>query len=210
MRVPFGIYVPLRLIFTIFTAVLLFALLSWPPLTAASECAKEYAKITKGRVISLTDFRERSEALNVELAQMITKGPYNKELDWDEILDSTSYLLFHAVQNTIQHGSRELEVENPNLARVRTSVITEVSRDDSFVYASISNPKIKSFPQTLLKEFLVGERVYVPEDERHGFKGFGSGHKEIFNDLQALPVGSSVKWEVDGRMVKFTLKLRAQ
>lgn len=145
-------------------------------------------EITRGEV--LKDLASTLNSLRSEL---------NPNENWPYITNKADAILEHALYNTIQHGS------SPQWTPTR--VTTHVYSDDSDVYVTVSSPQHKRFPPALLQEFSVGQRVEVPLDQRAGYRGEGNGHGYIFQALRSLPPGSSVKWDADGKVVQFTLKI---
>ncbi len=159
----------------------------------------------KERNISQLNYLEETTILNQELSKVLDSIEENRNLFFDKskILESTRIVLMHAIQNTYQHGSL-----TGGISHEAALVTTKIIQEGSYILVVISNPQIKPFPNSLLNDFSVGEMTTVPLDERLGYTGNGLGHYSIFKYFANLPSGSTVKWESEDNLIKFTLKLK--
>lgn len=184
----------------------IFATVTCPFAASANplQCNEYYSKpFYKHRTI--LDPFDRGEALIDELDSYFTKHAPYLSARKAEILKSSRKVLRHAIQNTFQHGSRELEAKDYKNAKVEMS--SRISSDRDFIYIEISNPQIKPFPKSLIREFTSLDRISVPDDQRVGYTGSGIALRNLHYDMIGLPYSSSVKWEADGAFVTFTLKI---
>lgn len=180
----------------------LFLLSTQFPSASASFCAVHLQEAIE---VSSSTFFEKAEALNLELDRILDlKGvPSQKK---KEITKRTGDIFFHAVQNTVQHGSRELQ--DPSYqGEGHATAETKIFEQGGDLYVQVSNPKIKSFPDALNKTFHQGEFPMIPSRQRVGFRGHTIGYFSIFQDLEKLPTGTTVGWSVVDNRVVFTLKL---
>ena len=121
--------------------------------------------------------------------------------------------LLNGIHNSIQHSNMELHEraskknsqypKNPG-SWVRWSV----TLNGNFLVFEIMNVQIKPFPQELEREFVSKSQfTLLPPTSRKGHTGSGYGVQSMFDTLEALPKGSSIGWQADGKEVTYTLKV---
>ncbi len=184
----------------------LFSLILLIPKTLpASECAFLLAAMENRT--TLANHWEQAEVLNEKLETALKSANLPATTDLPKLISATEDILQHAFQNTVQHGSHKMITQ---YEKARVSTYTSIYTDGSNIFVTISNPQIKPFPNALLREFtgLDFNDTDIPEFQRVGFKGVGIAHSHMIDDLRALPKGSTMAWEANGKTVRFVLKIR--
>jgi hypothetical protein len=167
--------------------------------TEASECIPLLRAST-----SLRNYHDQATDLNKFLEGFFRSNAYASS--HPDFLTTAKFILHHAMHNTVQHGSKEMETSNFEMAQVNNSVEANISQN--FVSIEISSPQIKSFPNALQREFFADDPVKVPNRQRRGYRGHGQAASAMIDSLSILPKGSSLKWEANGQVVRFTLKIK--
>jgi len=161
-------------------------------------------------VATLDNYYSEAKILNLRVIELLKSLSPTLSNNWSEFSYYTDDLFTHVMQNTVQHGSRELQAYRPDYESAEALAISKIQVEGSYVVVSVSNPQIKPFPRSLIGTFFSGEAVSIPDSQRAGFRGGGWAHNLIIRDLNVLPAGSSAQWEADGKTVKFTLRIRVR
>ncbi len=163
--------------------------------------------------VTLSNYYKISEELNESLGAVISETSPQTQRQYPDMFKGTAEIFRHAVQNTIQHSSKELE--RNDFENAKTSARISITSNDGYVYVEISNLQIKQFPSYLEREFGKHDEIAVPEQQRTGNKGLGFALRFLQLDMAHLPEGSTVKWKSTGRWwsnsgkdeITFTLKI---
>ncbi|MES2769958.1 MAG: hypothetical protein V4596_12505 [Bdellovibrionota bacterium] len=155
--------------------------------------------------ITLSNYYKISQELNTSLETVISELSPQTRNQHPNMFNGTGEIFRHAIQNTIQHSSRELE--RGDYENARTTARVSIFSNENFVFVQIINPKIKEFPRYLEREFSKYDEIEVPDRQRRGNRGLGFALAFLHSDMKPLPEGSTVKWSSSSIEINFTLKI---